>query len=75
HVENWNEIEKWFLAKCFMSIEDRIFSLISMSAEERYTYFLQTKPELLRQVPLQYIASILGMTPETLSRIRRKIIS
>jgi len=74
-VENWSEIEKLFLAKCFMNIEDRIFSLISMSAEERYVHLLQTKPDWLLQVPLQYIASVLGMTPETLSRIRKKIIS
>ncbi|MDX2360177.1 MAG: Crp/Fnr family transcriptional regulator [Crocinitomicaceae bacterium] len=74
-IPNWSEIEKLFLAKCFMTIEDRIFSFISMSAEERYAYLSQTKPELLQQVPQQYIASMLGMTPETLSRIRKKIIS
>ena len=74
-VPNWSEIEKMFLAKCFMTIEDRIFSFISMSAEERYAYLAQVKPELLQQVPQQYIASMLGMTPETLSRIRKKVIS
>ena len=74
-IPNWAEIEKIFLAKCFMTIEDRIFSFISMSAEERFIYLSQSKPELLQQVPQQYIASMLGMTPETLSRIRKKIIS
>lgn len=74
-VPNWPEIEKLFLAKCFMTIEDRIFSFISMTSEERYKYLVQKKPELLQQVPQQYLASMLGMTPETLSRIRGKIIS
>ena len=74
-VENWAEIEKLFLAKCFMTIEDRIFSFISMTAEERYEYLSMAKPELLQFIPLQYLASMLGMTPETLSRIRKKIIS
>lgn len=74
-IPNWAEIEKLFLAKCFMTMEDRIFSFISMPAEERYAYLSQAKPELLQQVPQQYIASLLGMTPETLSRIRKKIIS
>lgn len=74
-VPNWSEIEKLFLAKCFMTIEDRIFSFISMTAEERYLYLNQYKPELFQFVPQQYVASMLGMTPETFSRIRKKIIS
>lgn len=75
HIENWQEIEKLFLAKCFMTMEDRIFSFISMTAEERYEFLSSVKPELLQHIPLQYLASMLGMTPETLSRIRKKIIS
>jgi CRP-like cAMP-binding protein len=75
YIPNWAEIEKLFIAKCFMTIEDRVFSFLSMSSEERYEYLSQTKPELLQHIPLQYLASMLGMTPETLSRIRKKIIS
>lgn len=74
-VPEWPTIEKLFLAKCFMTIEERIFSFISMSAEERYEMLLQYKPDLIQHIPLQYLASMLGMTPETMSRIRRKIIS
>lgn len=75
HLENWGDIEKLFMAKCFMTIEDRVFGFISMTAEERYEYLCEMKPELIQQIPLQYLASMLGMTPETLSRIRKKIIS
>lgn len=75
YTKNWSEIEKLFIAKCFMTIEDRVFSFISMTAEERYEFLCEAKPELLQHIPLQYIASMLGMTPETLSRIRKKIIS
>ncbi len=75
HISNWAEIEKLFLSKCFMSIEDRVFSFLSMTTEERYAYLCEVKPEVIQQVPQQYIASMLGMTPETLSRVRRKIIS
>jgi hypothetical protein len=75
HVTNWAEIEKLFIAKCFMTIEDRVFSFLSMSSEERYEYLSQSKPDLLQHIPLQYLASMLGVTPETLSRIRKKIIS
>lgn len=71
-VPLWNELEKMFLIKCFASLEDRIFSHLSMTAEERYHFFFENHKELFNQVPQQYIASILGMTPETFSRIRKK---
>lgn len=68
----WNEIEKQFIVKCFAMIEDRIFSHLSMTAEERYQQYFRQHSALFNQVPLQYIASVLGMTPETFSRIRKK---
>ncbi len=40
------------------------------SAHERYNKLLQTHPEILKRAPLIYIASLLQMTPETLSRVR-----
>ena len=71
-VPKWHELEKLFIAKCFTTIEDRIFTHLSMTAEERYHLFFENNRELFNQVPLQYIASMLGMTPETFSRIRKK---
>lgn len=68
----WNEIEKVFIAKCFAMIEDRVFTHLSMSAEERYNLYFEHNKELFNQVPLQYIASVLGMTAETFSRIRNR---
>lgn len=71
-IAKWPELEKLFLAKCFITMEDRIFAHLSMNAEERYQQFFLQHKELFNQVPLQYIASMLGMTPETFSRIRAK---
>ncbi|MEC4048376.1 Crp/Fnr family transcriptional regulator [Flavobacterium sp. SUN046] len=71
-VPKWHLLEKLFIAKCFTMLEDRIFSHLSMSAEERYDFFYVNNKELFHQVPLQYLASLLGMTPETFSRIRNK---
>ncbi|MEZ4798495.1 MAG: Crp/Fnr family transcriptional regulator [Flavobacteriales bacterium] len=71
-VPSWHELEKLFIAKCFTILEDRIFSHLSMSAEDRYLMFYEKNKELFHQVPLQYLASMLGMTPETFSRIRKK---
>ena len=69
----WNELDKRFIAKCFVMLEDRIFSHLYMTAEERFKLLFDRQPELFNQVPLQYLASMLGMTPETLSRLRKKI--
>ncbi|WGH75462.1 Crp/Fnr family transcriptional regulator [Tenacibaculum tangerinum] len=71
----WNDIEKQFIAKCFAMLENRVFSHLSMTAEERYQLFFEQNKVLFNEVPLQYIASILGMTPETLSRIRKRQLS
>jgi CRP-like cAMP-binding protein len=50
-----------------------IASFVTKSAEERYLDLLNTKGELFLRVPQQYIASFLGVSPETLSRIKKRI--
>jgi CRP-like cAMP-binding protein len=68
----WNEIEKRFILKCFTMIENRIFTHLSMTADQRYELYFEQNRELFNQVPLQHIASVLGMAPETFSRIRNR---
>jgi hypothetical protein len=53
-------------------LEDRVVHHLSLSAEQRYDALFRMAPDLFSQVPLQYLASMLGMKPETLSRIRKK---
>jgi len=53
--------------------DKRIISSLSASAHDRYRDFAATYPTLLRRVPLRMLASYLGMSPETLSRIRKKV--
>lgn len=72
HVPKWQEIEKRFIAKCFTMLESRIVNHLSLSSEERYILFFEQNRALFNQVPLQYLASMLGMTPETFSRIRKR---
>jgi CRP/FNR family transcriptional regulator, anaerobic regulatory protein len=55
--------------------ENRADDLATLSAEQRYKKLLNEKPEILQNVPIQYIASYLGMKPESLSRIRKNIIN
>ena len=55
-----------------LTLQNRILQLISMSAQERYTDFMKTYPDLHNRVPQRMIASYLGITPEGLSRIRKE---
>lgn len=71
-LPRWLELEKLFIAKCFTVLEDRVLQHLSMTAEERYQQLFNFNQDLFNQVPLQYLASMLGMTPETLSRLRKK---
>jgi CRP/FNR family transcriptional regulator, anaerobic regulatory protein len=57
----------------FVKSEERLYLLRKQTAEERYIYFSDRYPTLLQKIPLKYIASYLGLTLETLSRIRNKI--
>jgi len=54
-------------------LQIRIERLIGASAEERYLNFLERYPNLISRVPQWMIASYLGITPESLSRIRREL--
>jgi CRP-like cAMP-binding protein len=51
----------------------RISDFVSASAEDRYMNFLRAYPDLVQRIPLHQIASYLGITPQSLSRIRREI--
>lgn len=50
-------------------------NFILSSPKERYEHFLKSRTDLANRVSLQHIASYLGMTPESLSRIRKRIVS
>lgn len=57
----------------FLKKAKRELSLLNETAEERYLKLFTERPELIRQIPLQYIASYIGITPQALSRIRKRI--
>ena len=51
----------------------RIINALSLSVEERYLDFLKTYPAIAREVPQRMLASYLGVSPETLSRVRKHL--
>jgi CRP/FNR family transcriptional regulator, anaerobic regulatory protein len=53
--------------------ERRIIASLSATAEERYNDFLKTYPSIAKRVPQHMLASYIGITPETLSRVRKQL--
>lgn len=70
----WDRMRRNYAEQLFLYKEAREASLLLDSHEERYLQFLRERPDLLQRVPLKHIASYLGMTPEALSRIRRRTL-
>lgn len=57
----------------YLAMQKRLTSIIGSPLEERYASFIALYPELAQRVPQHMIAAYMGLTPETLSRIRRRI--
>ncbi|SHJ89383.1 Crp/Fnr family transcriptional regulator [Epilithonimonas mollis] len=55
------------------NLQNRVNALISTTAEERYLEFLKKYPNLMLRVPQWMVASYLGITPESLSRVRKEL--
>lgn len=69
------KFERYFrllIQNAFVATQRRVISSISKTAEERYVEFLEKYPTLELRVPQHQIASYLGITPESLSRIRKQ---
>ncbi|MES2679727.1 MAG: Crp/Fnr family transcriptional regulator [Bacteroidota bacterium] len=63
-------VGRLILEDYYCRLEERLISIQFKSARERYEMLFKTRPELLNRAPLGYLASYLGITQETLSRIR-----
>lgn len=57
----------------FLKKQKRELELLNLTAEQRYINLFSEQPQLLQKVPLKYIASFIGVTPQGLSRIRKRI--
>lgn len=69
----WQKYGRLISEFVFIETAERSQSLLMKSPEERYLQMLKEHPHILERVPLKYIASFIGVTPEALSRIRKRI--
>jgi len=71
-------LERFFrllFQRALVQLQQRLDNSMSINAEERYQDLLSRQPLLASRVPLIHIASYLGITPESLSRIRKRLVS
>ncbi|PZX94515.1 Crp/Fnr family transcriptional regulator [Flavobacterium aquariorum] len=71
-IPQFQELVNLIIERSFAASQDRINNSISLNAEEKYTRFLEKQPQIAIRVPQHMVASYLGITPETLSRIRKQ---
>jgi CRP-like cAMP-binding protein len=66
----FREFGRSVLVQCLATLKSRTLAMITETAAERYQKLLHAQPQLVQQVPLKYLASYLGVTDTSLSRIR-----
>ena len=70
---NFERFGRLLYEKVLVSYKQRNLFRVRLNARERYLHFLKNEPELIKRVPLKYIASFLSVTDTSLSRIRRNM--
>jgi len=71
-IDGFSEWGRGWMAQSLFESKQRSFSMITDSATDRYLKLLENKPDILRDAPLKNIASFLGITDSSLSRIRKE---
>lgn len=72
-TEIGNTIGRFASEDLFLKKSRRELSLLNSTAEQRYLSLLTEYPHFIRHIPLKYLASYIGITPQALSRIRKRI--
>jgi CRP/FNR family transcriptional regulator, anaerobic regulatory protein len=76
-IEKYSDFRTYSLSifeKAFSKMNQRANELATLTAEQRYSQLINLEPNIIQNVPIQYIASYLGIKPQSLSRIRKQII-
>ena len=73
-IKGLNEWGRSWMAESLFELKQRTISMITDSASERYKRLHRQHPQILQQAPLKFIASYLGITDTSLSRIRKELV-
>ena len=72
-IVGWHDITGLIMKNCLIKTIERRSPLVSEDATTRYLSFIENFPTLINRIPLSYVASYLGITQQSLSRIRKNI--
>lgn len=71
-VPKFERFQRLLIQNAYVALQRRLVVNMSQTAEEKYTHFVNAYPEIIQRIPQHMVASYLGITPETLSRIRKQ---
>lgn len=71
---SWQKFGRLVAERVYLQLNERVEMLQFMSPEQRYVYLLETRPELFNQISQFHMASYLGIKPESLSRLRKRLL-
>lgn len=77
-LEKVPKMERYFrllMQHNMVALQRRLVASLSLTSEEKYTRLVNAYPDIIQRVPQHMIASYLGITPETLSRIRKQLMN
>lgn len=74
-IESFREVGRTRLIRNYFHLKNHSISIIADQAKDRYLNLLKEKPTIVQNVPLKHIATYLGITDTSLSRIRKEILS
>ena len=72
-VPKFESYTRMQITGAYLAMQKRVNALISQTVEERYLGFMNLYPNIVQRVPQHMIASYMGLSPETLSRVRKKL--
>lgn len=72
-MPEFREFGRSMLVSAYADLKQRMLSMLHDTAEERYSQLIHSSPDIFQNAPLKYIASYLGVTNTSLSRIRKEI--
>jgi CRP-like cAMP-binding protein len=72
-MPEFREFGRMMLINNYARLQDRMLGMIQLTAEQRYVHLIDSQPDIFQHAPLKMIASYLGITDTSLSRIRKEL--
>lgn len=70
NIPAYERYHRIIVENAYVALQQRVENALGLTAEEKYTRLIEYNPEFMNRVPLNLVASYLGVSPETLSRVR-----